>query len=529
MSTLFKSFIGAALIGLIFSFVTTAVLAQTLVRETVEEQTTIVNENLQIAKLNALSNGKRNAVQRVLQRQLSEEQQQQAASLIEKSILDNVDRYIESVRIVRESVSDDVAFMNIELEVTIFLNQLLGYINQQLSGADKRKNTSITLLYDPDDFIWTSANRTQLQTQLKNYLESHQLSLHRTQPMAKSWLQTVQSSPDQPLPDSINRAHPRTKVLLDLAPNQLPQKSPSKLMLMMNVYHSKTGKWVDRLQTVAGVSSQNEDLALKELLVQVQLKDNHFFQYSEFQPGKSGSTVRLHLKGLDNPSHYQEFINHQIQTNPNWNQLQVVFASKDASWWEGNYYGSVSALPGLIQNNLPEGFRLLKHSGANSQIELDLRHVEAGAPLVAYQSNSTNASFLNELPEGWQTPSRMTHVQGQRPLYDLPRNVLVYDYLRTRGESGYFKVDLNSNTSSVKIAWRRAGPSSLSPRITILDENKRPIAQEDLNNRRAYTLEKPVPSGNSALYIRISDKHGYMENDVGGFQFLHYVFSVSTS
>ena len=87
-------------------------------------------------------------------------------------------------------------------------------------------------------------------------------------------------------------------------------------------------------------------------------------------------------------------------------------------------------------------------------------------------------------------------------------------------------MDLHLSNIFLIIYWQRIGPSNLSPKITLLDQNKKRIKLFYTGKKKQITFEHQLPKDRKIYFIRISDEIGFLEDVAGSYQSFKYILTV---
>jgi hypothetical protein len=141
---------------------------------------------------------------------------------------------------------------------------------------------------------------------------------------------------------------------------------------------------------------------------------------------------------------------------------------------------------------------------------------DAGKDL--FQQSSTYSEFIPRFLE--KEPN-----SNSRNLNRVPPQILVLGNISSRADEDVFQLVRNVESSTLVVEWMQIGKTTLSPQLRLYDDsfsfikNYRLSPQKD-KNRYLFTFNQSVPH---KLYLRVTDKVGFIQGETGGFKSFYYL------
>lgn len=111
----------------------------------------------------------------------------------------------------------------------------------------------------------------------------------------------------------------------------------------------------------------------------------------------------------------------------------------------------------------------------------------------------------------------------------VPPETLILGYISSRADEDVFRLIRNVDASTLIVEWIRIGKTTLSPQLRLYDQrfdfinNYNLIGQQN-KLKFQYTFKDKAPRH---LYLRITDKVGFIQGETGGFKSFHYLLRYS--
>ncbi len=242
---------------------------------------------------------------------------------------------------------------------------------------------------------------------------------------------------------------------------------------------------------------------------------------------KKQVAVRIKLQGLPGPQQELEFLQKTFQISPEWAQIRPYLFNPDHSIYRGLYSGNLKNVLPWIKRFQDPAFVLKETRFKNRELQLTIQWQEVLTPLVDYQPIPEVDRWLQE---GSQLqPEKRVPLSSSKGIFSLPRGVLVYDFLRSRGDSTRFKIDWAKPGMKISLVWRRIGESNLQPSVSSYDAKEQAIAQVPAEKETQLKMSYELPAGQSAFYLKISDEIGFIPEEAASYLFLHYTLHAEVS
>ncbi len=107
----------------------------------------------------------------------------------------------------------------------------------------------------------------------------------------------------------------------------------------------------------------------------------------------------------------------------------------------------------------------------------------------------------------------------------LPSSSLVLGNISSRADEDIFEIQRHLESSTLIVDWIRLGKTALSPQLRLYDSNFNFLNNYNLigsQDRLSFKFNFPEDPPQK-LYIRISDKVGFIQGETGGFKSFHYL------
>ena len=239
---------------------------------------------------------------------------------------------------------------------------------------------------------------------------------------------------------------------------------------------------------------------------------------------QKGALVQVKLLGLEMPEH-EGVVVREIFGNPAlWHQFELYALAKDYVIYQGSYSGSLKALASQVKAVQSPFFRIRSVGWKDNMLELKVQWQNPLTPLLKYQPIALVQQWVRR--KKLLVPRRRVPPNHVNKIFELPRSIAVYDYLRSRGDSTFFQVDWAKPAQTVQGIWSEIARTNLSPMLSIYDAQRNLVARHN-PKKGLIRFKYRLPQGQSRFYIRISDRIGHIAGEAGSFLSVHYALQVS--
>ena len=504
--------------------------AQALLVQEGTATVSIPRENLALAEKNAIKVAQQNILKALLPQIISQETLRQAESVIQQRVLKTPERFIESTRIVSTSRSEDFTEFTIVLEAHIFKPKLVAFLQNLNLATQSAPLQPLIMLFDPDDSLMQSTQKNELLLVLNRFLKPYKIQVQKTMALPPRWIRSLQNSPKASLPPDIAKQARSTAFLfVNFRPDKLPtseKKSATSARLQLRAYRAYQGRYLGETQVSQTFSTWSPQSSVDALFQKASAKWNPMISAMIRSNQQRGSSLQIKLTGLPSPQQEQDFVRRVFQSNPQWKQVQPYRLTAKSAIYQGFYSGSKSSIvPWLKKQNLPD-YKILSAQWKARQLNLKLQWVEPMTNLTDYvpRPNVNRLIRKYNLP----TPTQQVPLKRLKTTYALPTNTPVYDYLRNRGDSTLFKINLQNSSKPVVGNWYRIERTNLSPTLSVYDAQKNLVARYAPQKNGKIKFNYQPSQGESFFYVKISDQVGHTTGESGSYLFVHYLIKISS-
>lgn len=239
---------------------------------------------------------------------------------------------------------------------------------------------------------------------------------------------------------------------------------------------------------------------------------------------KKGTLLRVKLLGLEKPEQEGAVFRALFEKQALWKQFDLYALSKDYVMYQGRYAGSVKQLANRAKTLQNPAFRVRNVRLEKNLLELTLQWQEEVTPLLKYQPIPVVQRWVRT--KKLFVPRRSVPSNHVNKIFELPRSIGVYDYLRSRGDSTFYQVDWAKSGQTVRGIWSEIARTNLSPMLSVYDA-QRNLVERHRPKKGIIRFNYRLPKGQSRFYIRISDGIGHIQGEAGSYLSLHYALQVS--
>ena len=509
--------------------------AQNLIIDQVRQAVPVLRENMVRAKQEALLEGKRSLVENAIMRFLVEKDMQIIKPVLEEHVLKEPNHVFDSFRVIEEEVFEDRTMFALTLEGRIFRSRLLATLRQLgLSTIGEQLPAQrVALILDHKGPLSAEITGQQLTNLLKVRLRPYRLRLDSlflwkgelTAENLGSWLgREKKTSALKPIP-----------LVLSLKSKSDPEKIPSDQQenggILLEFWNAENPNLIANVAAETVSASEQPDVFIEELMDQLMLVWHPLLR-SLNSSRRQEKQVRIHISGLPNPIQEQNFIKHIFLDQTKWKNLSLYALKRDSVVYQVSYTGKKKQiLKDISRNLIGTLFKLKALRWENAEnLFIVVNWLEKPALLNAYVPVKEVEEFFmqeDEFAKSAPEPELMVPVPSDGADYELPVNTVVYGQIRNRGDSTTFRIDSLNETSELNFTWYRIGETNLRPMITLFNAKQETVKRVQLRGYKRFRFSYIVPSGDSTMFIRISEETGAIEGVTGSFHFFHYLLEGS--
>ncbi len=156
---------------------------------------------------------------------------------------------------------------------------------------------------------------------------------------------------------------------------------------------------------------------------------------------------------------------------------------------------------------------LIQDSLANNEIDSDQPTADS-----LFKQTTVDENYIPERVE--KEPNN-----SSRNLNHLPSNSLLLGYISSRADEDVFQLKRSVDSSTLVVEWIRIGKTTLSPQLRLYNQEFAFISNYNLIGsqnrlRFQYTFKGNPPH---KIYLRITDKVGFIQGETGGFKSFYYL------
>ncbi|MBC8258840.1 MAG: hypothetical protein H8E38_07485 [SAR324 cluster bacterium] len=528
-----------------FLLITTPVLGQSIFLEQAESTVEILRENLVQAKAEALKDAKAQVIMQAVSRLLDNKTTITLKPVLDKYFLEQPDLFIESIRVISEGNTVDLAEFTIKIETQIFRSRILSTFRNIGLPAQKERIPirEIFLIYNADPALQQTSIISSVLEQLQERFTPYRLRIKvistkgKILPLSAGLPARLAMLPPQ---TSLNIAGTsiallELKLKISLPGDQLEQ-GMLKADLLFWPQITEFNEVSDSPAFATAVrpfSVWNPEVIIPEILDDLVLKWTPVIKdaLAVFQRG--GTEIIVKIKGLPGPKEEQVLFKTLFQNNHRWKNLNLDALSNTYVTYKGYFTDKQSNI--FREFNLPQDapFSILDVNWEDSYLVVQIQwnnNIEDLEPfLIPLEETGLSENILNE--ESSLSPELQVPLRTFKQTYNLPLARAVYDYIRHRGDSTLFRINTSGTSDSVErnkvisLTWQRLGVTHLRPKLTIYDNKMEQKKTYLLKNRKLFSFKHIIPEGEETFYLRISDEVGFLGGLAGSFQSFRYLLS----
>lgn len=506
--------------------------AQDLIVETGEISVPILNENFVQAKEHAIRTVKQQIIKKMLEQWLRPSAQS-LQTLLTSQFIEKPDLFIASTRILQAGLIAEGREFFLHLEAKIFRSQFESSIKRFAlplgNTALRRKN--ITLLYESSSAYWQANRFAHTLTTIKKYLNAYDIHVSQFQPLTTEQTKELRYS-QNPLFTSIQPQNPeQVFVLLDFLPLQSP-KNKIHLRATVSLYDPQNGSLLSRVGTSQVYSDKDQKLQVERLIDKLSLEWAPLISnLQEYHQGMS-TPIRLRISGLETPSQETQFVQKVFQNNALWKDVQLSQITMNSIEYRGRFLGEEDQLLASLEQRFQNRFQVYDLSWEEEDlIEFRVSWNEETHSLIKYTPVRQVEKWLAQQENSSEIPpySKILLLPPStvKSIYSLPANVMVYDVIKSRGDSTTYLIEWASSTTDIELQWIAIEKTNLQPSLTLYDATFSPLQQHQLLRTQKNSITYAVPQGTTKIYLRVKDFIGYLAESRRSFQSIHYLLYVT--
>ncbi len=521
-------------------------LGQKLIVERAESKVLIHRNNLVKAKIEALKDAKTKVILQAVSKFLDYDSMIALEPLLKKYFIENTDNFIESIRVTNEKNTNDLSEFNLQIETQIFLSRILSTFRKlgipKLS--DDYPAREVILIYNANKDLRKKGLFTNLLKNLQIRLNPYRIKARvidikdKYLPIdagLKARLKILQNKKTK----QINR-NILTLLELKLYLSQRTSKIENDnleaelIFWPQNQILNDSAEISNKAKINLSFSEWNEKKIISEILDGLMLKWTPIINKTiELNKGSLGK-IKLVFRGLNGPIEEQLLFKTLFQNNPYWKEVFLDKISLNSVSYKGYFLGNQKNIYQnlIVTKDFP--FIISKTFWENNQLIVNTKWRDVYEILDPFDNLDKGNNYLenNSFNNLKIEPILQVPLKTFKNTFKLPLESPVFDHIRHRGDSTLFKIDSpqqktkNQNTILINIIWSRIGPTNLSPKITLFDKNKKRIKSFLIGKKKQISVEHELNKDNIYIFLRVSDKVGFLEDIAGSYQSFRYILSV---
>ena len=532
---------------LLWFFLFTPLMGQSLIVERAISTVAIQQDNLVRAKAEALKDAKGQAILQAVARFLDLDSTISLKHLLIKHFFEQPDIYIESIRVISEGNTLELTEFTLNIETRIFHSRLLAAF-RELGLPTKHERIpfrDVLLIYDADRALRHKRALNlffeQLQAKLKPYRIRAKLILtgNKKLPIEAGLPARLALLPRKITEKSDGTTLALVELKLRLTPQ--PQKSPKGKLEAQLIFWSQKADFSDPSNNTTTATTELSYKAWRAEKVIPAMLDGLLLQWTPVMQKilavnqGSGAQVKLKFKGLPGPIEEQWLIKTFFLNNPRWKRLNLDTISSNFVTYKALYLGKHENILREFSSPKDKTFRILFVNWEDNYLVVHVEWNEVPALLEQFYATLDVIEFFEDDSEEKNVlmPELQVPLRTFKQTYRLPLARIVYDNIRHRGDSTMFRIKVPKEPYTdevnkvVNLTWRRLGPTHLSPKLTLFDQNRKRIKSHLLRSRKHFSFKYKIPFGKEIFYLRISDEVGFLKGVSGSFQSFQYVLTAN--
>ncbi len=505
----------------------------------------VLNENVVRAEKEATLLAKQTIVKELLPQFIAPRLLIQVQKLIEEKILNQPDRFIESVRMISSQETEALTEFTVLLEARMFQSRLISEIKRLNIALINDPVRHTILIYDLQTPPWEEAQKEDFLLALNRLLDPHKIRIRQTIPLPGDWLLLAATNPKQSLPkELLEESGVSTFLRTDFSRRHFRHNEEQEIIsatLEIVLYEAMQGEVLGTLVVSEEFEEWHPAQAIEALLEKAALQWFPLITDLFAADQKKGTLLRVRMAGLPGPREEEFFVQNVFHSRNLWNQFQLRALSKNDVVYQGYYLGEPETLVPWFTALQHPSYGVKAATWQENELKIEVRWNEEIATLNKYEPI--------EIVEEWSkindvvVTQRTLPVEGDKTTFALPLNSTVYDYLRSRGESTFFRVQWSQSggvgtemwyelsrprkKKVVKGVWYQVGHTNLAPLVSIYDGQWNLIDQHIPSENGRIDFQYRLSSLQNHFYLRVSDLVGYIEGEAGSYLSLHYILNVS--
>lgn len=251
------------------------------------------------------------------------------------------------------------------------------------------------------------------------------------------------------------------------------------------------------------------------------------------------SLLTLRIDGISSPMYREGFEREYLLNNPAILNSRISVRSSDSVSYDLKLRGTQRA---FLETVLREGgknrVQLIekdKNVVRLVYLENEVEEIKellpwSPVPSVIRQIEErfpTNAGKMKWLPKWQETESNNTIVSPNR----MVNNQVTIGKISSRIDEDLYVVECQAKAKGIKLEWMRIGKTELTPQLRLYDDQLNLLATYSMHGNQSsqiidYTfIDEKIPP---KMFIRISDKIGFVPSETGGFKSYNYLLKKIT-
>ena len=535
------------IVFLLSGFLSTSLQAQSLLVEQVESTVVIERDNLVRAKADALKEAKEQVILQAVSKFLDFNDMAALKPLLLQHFLEQPDEFIESIRVISEGNTSDLAEFTIKIETQIFRSRLLGTFRKLgIPTQDERiPFQDVFLIYDADSALREQRILDNFLKQLQTRLRPYRIRIkvfvikNRTLPIEAGLPARLSILPN--FSTKNNNGTMLALLELKLRLNPQPKQSQQGNLKANLIFWSQEEDIPETLQsetnasTMLSYSAWQPDDIIPAILDKLLLKWTPVISRALAMNQGSGTEVKFKFKGLPGPIEEQLLVKALFNNNPQWKNLTLDTIAINYVSYQALFLENTGKI--LPEFKVPQDspFGIKDVYWEDSYLVVDVKWNELAAPLEPFLTTLLESGLTEKENENEDLPfpNLQVPLRTFKQTYDLPLKSTVYDHIRHRGDSTLFRIEtekyseITENKKVINFNWMRLGRTNLRPKLTLFDKNRKKIRSYWLGKKNNLLFKYTIPDNEQVFYLRIADEVGFLKDVAGSYQSFRYIITLN--
>jgi hypothetical protein len=474
--------------------------AQSVISERGQAAVRVYNENYARARESAIAIAKKDILTRTMTQFLQPEDVEQLYPVLENRLLNELDSFVESTRVMEEFADEKVQEFFVVMEARLYRSRIIGGL-QQLAiplQNDLTPAIPIRLRFDKSEWFVKAGQEKLLKEMLQRRLAPYRVFLSE---------------------EKENEDAPVFELRFSKTAQQLLNEDFSSATIGIQLLLQNQGQTLNEVYAQRLISNRNVGYLIAVLLDQLMLDWAPLIRDLRQLQRKDDQQLRLEV--LNAPSAEMEYDLFKLVKNQiGWVQPTLHMLTPYSVVYQGKPEQQHSEIFESLHEFQEPRFRSRELGREQSTIYWRLDWKKS---LQSLKKASENPSDWPETKPAidWTLP------ENPQGTFYLPLESSVYAELSNRGSSHWFFLKLPEEVeASWQVSWDVLGNTKLQPKIFLLDSKRNRIGQQLMMKKETITINYGNLIENRKLFVRISDEIGYIKSSVGGYQSFRYVLRV---